>query len=159
MRFYFGKTFFRLYDATWWWIFWLWSHQVLEYVENLKRYILNLSFVFLWHDLSRLKLTKLNLKLYYLPKDIKFADEKLNIREIWLAGEIWICTILFFLGNGQPPHPDSEQNYWLLATCTAFRDTGTGKFAAEILIYRKIYGKSWFWGPSKTKYGFNRFYI
>ena len=35
------------------------------------------------HDLSGLKLTKLNLKLYYLPKDIKFADEKLNFQQLF----------------------------------------------------------------------------
>ena len=70
-------------SKTRWWIFWFWFHQVLEYVENLKLYILNLSFVFLWHDLSGLKLTKLNLKLYYLPKDIKFADEKLNFQQLF----------------------------------------------------------------------------
>ena len=34
------------------------------------------------HELSGLKLTKLNLKLYYLPKDIKFADEKLNFQQL-----------------------------------------------------------------------------
>ena len=37
--------------------------------------------LFLYCDLSILKLTKLNLKLYYLPKDIKFSDEKLNFQQ------------------------------------------------------------------------------
>ena len=41
-------------------------------------FFFDVSFV---NDLSGPKLTKLKIKLYYLPKVIRFADEKLNFQQ------------------------------------------------------------------------------